>query len=69
MSWGKDLSRIISAAEARVSWYGKALGAAYRSGDDEMKVLLREIKNDELANLKRLRAEKTAWNSGMWMAL
>lgn len=66
MDWGTQLTKFITAAEARVAVY-KVLLAALRH-DPELLTMLREDKNSEERYLKRLRREKTYWNEGRWEA-
>jgi N-acetylglucosamine kinase-like BadF-type ATPase len=64
--WGRMLGSMISATETRVAQYRRLVQEAYRAGDRDTIAMLKPIAQDEAAWLKRLRAEKTAWNDGTW---
>ena len=64
--WGKTLSRIITASEARVAHYKKLVGESYRSGDRGLVPLFKALRQAEEKYLKAMRLEKTNYNAGLW---
>lgn len=64
-TWGKTLGRMISGTEGRIAGYKAQMQAAYKAGDRETIADLREAGGDEESWLKKLRAEKTAWNESL----
>lgn len=64
--WGKQLSKFIAAAEARVASYKKLVQQAYKEGDRELVDLFKSFQKDEEKYLKRRRLEKRYWNEDVW---
>lgn len=67
--WGKELSRFITATEARIASYKKLVQEQHKLGDRELIDLFKSFQKDEEKWLRRLRLEKTAWNEGRWFFL
>lgn len=64
--WGKTLSKMIGATEARVASYKKLVGEAYKKNDRELVELFKGFRQEEEKWLKSLRWEKTCLNAGVW---